>query len=83
MAPIGGLGSGAVGGTYLQALRTRGTEPTFSVKDNLQVKYHQDFYERSSVQLRWTQFQGGNGWSSGGVVTHSQPYAPWQPFRSA
>ena len=62
MPPIRQLGRGSVGGTYLQALRTRGAEQTFSVRDKLDVKYYRDFYERSSVQLRWTQFQGGDGW---------------------
>ena len=77
------VNSGAVGGTYLQALRARGTEPTFNVRDNLETKYYQDFYERSSVQTRWAQFQGGEGWSGTGTVSGGQPYAPWQPHRSA
>ena len=80
---IQGLNSASVGGTYLQALRSRGVEQSFSVKDNLETKYFQDSYERSSVQLRWSQFQGGEGWSGTGTVRGSQPYAPWQPHRSA
>lgn len=83
MAPIRQLGSGSIGGTYLQALRPRGIEQSFSVRDKLDVKYYRDFYERSSVQLRWTQFQGGDGWRGVGTETQSQPYAPWQPYRSA
>lgn len=81
MPPIGSIGRANIGGTYLQSLRTRGAEQTFSVRDNLQVKYHKDYYERSSVQLRWTQFQGGDGWRGAGTGTHAQPYAPWQPYR--
>lgn len=80
---IGNIGNASVGGTYLHALRAKGTEATFSVKDNLEVKFYQDFYERSSVQLRWTQFQGGDGWRGVGTAMHGQPYAPWQPHRSA
>lgn len=80
---IGRLAGGTVGGTYLQALRAKGAEPTFSVKDNLEVKFYKDFYERSSVQLRWTQFQGGDGWRGGGSGVRGQPYAPWQPYRAA
>ena len=83
MPPIRQLGRGSVGGTYLQALRPRGAEQTFSVRDKLEVKYYRDFYERSSVQLRWTQFQGGDGWRGTGVSLRGQPYAPWQPHRSA
>lgn len=84
MPPIRQLGRGNVGGTYLQALRPRGTEPSYSVKDvDLNTKYYRDFYERSSVQLRWIQFQGGEGWRGSGSMDHSQPYAPWQPHRSA
>lgn len=84
MPPIRQLGRGTVGGTYLQALRPKGTEPSFSVKDtDLGVKYYKDFYERSSAQLRWVQFQGGEGWQGVGSVSNGQPYAPWQPHRSA
>ncbi len=80
---VGNLGNSSVGGTYLQALRTRGLEQTFSVKDDLKVKYNRDSYERSSVQIRWAQFQGGEGWMGLGAGTMAQPYSPWQPFRSA
>lgn len=84
MPPIRQLGRGTVGGTYLQALRPRGTEPSYSVKDaDLGVKYYKDFYERSSAQLRWVQFQGGDGWRGSSAAAHGQPYAPWQPHRSA
>ncbi len=83
MAAIGHIGSGAIGGTYIQALRPRGIEQTFSVKDNLEVKYYRDSYERSSVQIRWAQFQGGEGWRGAGIMAKGQPYAPWQPYRTS
>ncbi|TNE51608.1 MAG: hypothetical protein EP343_05810 [Deltaproteobacteria bacterium] len=83
MPPIRQLGRGSVGGTYLQALRPRGLEQSFSVRDKLEVKYFRDYYERSSVQLRWTQFQGGDGWAGVGAGPAGQPYAPWQPYRGA
>lgn len=73
----------AVGGTYIGALRPKGAEQVFSVKDNLWAKLHRDLYERSSVQRRWAQFQGGEGWSGTGAMLMGQPYAPWQPFRRA
>ncbi|MCB9637954.1 MAG: hypothetical protein H6727_03505 [Myxococcales bacterium] len=77
------VGNQAIGGTYLQALRSRGVEQSFSVRDDLEVKYFKDTYERSSVQLRWAQFQGGEGWMGSGTQSGAQPYAPWQPHRSA
>lgn len=77
------LGQSNVGGTYLQALQPRGIEQSFSVKDKMEVKYYRDSYERSSVQIRWSQFQGGDGWRGVGTAAHGQPYAPWQPYRSA
>lgn len=81
MAQIGGISSGAVGGTYLQALRTRGAEQVYSVKDNLEVKFYRDSYVRSDVSQRWLQFQGGDGWQGAGASVRGQPYAPWQPYR--
>lgn len=82
MARIG-ISQHAVGGTYMQALRPKGSEPTFSIKDNLWQKLHRDMYERSSVQRRWASFQGGEGWSGASGASMGQPYAPWQPFRRA
>ncbi len=83
MAGIGNIGSSSIGGTYIQALRPRGIEQTFSVKDDLKVKYFRDSYERSSVQIRWAQFQGGEGWKGVASGPIGQPYCPWHPHRSS